>query len=85
MDYISATMQGPGVHFDSTSCIVVMCVNNVANTYTRVNQQPFLVDKPDLAKSMPEVQKANFVGAPHIKLKGFAPSINPNRPPKNTT
>ena len=72
-----------GVHYDSTSDVMVMRVNTENNSYTRVTQKQWLMDKLDLTKAIFEEQQANFAGVTHRTLKGLPPSINPDRPPKN--
>ena len=60
-----------------------MRVNTENNSYTRVTQKQWLMDKLDLTKAIFEEQQANFAGVTDHILKGLPPSINPDRPPKN--
>ena len=71
------------VHYDSTSDVMVMRVNTEANTYTRVTQRQWLMDKLDLEKARVEEIQAHFAGVSHRALKALPPSIDPDRPPKN--
>ena len=71
------------VHYDSTSDVMVMRVNTENNSYTRVTQKQWLMDKLDLTKAVFEEQQANFAGVTHHTLKGLPPSIDPDRPPRN--
>ena len=60
-----------------------MRVDNVPNTFTRVNQQQFLLDMVAMAKREAEKHQANMAEVSHRTLKGLPISINPDRPPKN--
>ena len=60
-----------------------MRVNTEPNTYTRVTQRQWLMDKLDLEKERIEEVEAHFAGVSHRTLKGLPPSIDPDRPPKN--
>jgi hypothetical protein len=71
------------IHYDSASDMMVMRVNTEANTYTRVTQHQWLMDKLDLSKAVLEEQQANLAGISHRTLKGLPTSIDPDRPPKN--
>ena len=71
------------VHYDSTSDVMVMRVNTCADTFTRVTQAQWLIDKLALTAAVAEEQQAFFAGASHRTLKGLPPSIDPDRPPKN--
>ena len=71
------------VHYDSTSDVMVMRVESKDNTFTRVTQLKWCMDKLDLAKAVQEEQQAHFAGSTHSTLKGLPMSINPDRPPKN--
>ncbi len=70
-------------HYDSTSDVMVMRINTEVNTYTRVTQRQWLVDKLSLEAAKAEELQANFAGISHCTLKGLPPSIDPDRPPKN--
>ena len=63
--------------------MMVKRVNTEANTYTRVAQHQWLMDKLDLSKAVLEEQQANLAGISHRTLKGLPTSIDPDRPPKN--
>ena len=71
------------VHYDPTSDVMVLRIETEKDTYTRVTQKQWLMDKLDLTKAVFEEQQANFAGTTHRTLKGLHPSINPDRPPKN--
>ena len=71
------------VHYDPTSDVMVMRVQSKDNTFTRVTQLKWCMDKLDLAKAVTEEHQANFAGSTHRTLKGLPTSINPDRPPKN--
>jgi hypothetical protein len=71
-------------HYDSTSDVMVMRVNTEVNTYTRVTQRQWLLDKLSLEAARAEELQANFAGISHRTLKGLPPSIDPDRPPKAT-
>jgi hypothetical protein len=66
------------VHYDQTSDIMVMRVNTVENTYTRVTQLKWLQDKLALSKAFMDEHQANFAGATHCTLKGLPTSIPKN-------
>ena len=69
------------IHYDSASDMMVMRVNTEANTYTRVTQHQWLMEKLDLSKAVLEEQQANLAGISHSTLKGLPTSIDPDRPP----
>ena len=71
------------VHYDSTSDIMVMRVQSKDNTFTRVTQLKWCMDKLDLDKAQQEEHQANFAGSTYRTLKGLPTSINPDRPPRN--
>jgi hypothetical protein len=71
------------VHFDSTSDVMVMLINTETNTYTRVTQTRYLLDKLEWSKVVAEEHQAHFAGVSHRTLKGLSSSIDPDRPPKN--
>ena len=67
----------------TTTQQVTSCVNTENNSYTRVTQSQWLMDKQDLTKAVFDEQQANFAGVTHRTLKGLPPSIDPDRPPRN--
>jgi hypothetical protein len=70
-------------HFDSTSDAMVMQINTETNTYTRITQNWYLLDKLELSKVAAEEHPAHFAGISHCTLRGLSSSIDPNCPPKN--
>jgi hypothetical protein len=62
---------------------MVMQVNTENNTYSRVTQKQWLIDRVELNAARAEEQQANFAGVTHHMLKGLPPSIDPDRQPKN--
>ena len=71
------------IHYDSTSDVMVMCVNTKVNSYTLVTQIQWLQDKLALSTAVLEEQQAYFAGIPYRTLKGLPTSIDPYRQPKN--
>ena len=69
------------VHFDSISDVMVMQINT--ETYTRVTQTRYLLDKLELSKVVAEEHQAHFAGVSHCTLKGLSSSIDSDSPPKN--
>ncbi len=62
---------------------MVMRVNTEINTYTRVTQRQWLLEKLSLEAAKVEELQANFAGISHSTLNGLPPCIDPDRPPKN--
>jgi hypothetical protein len=62
---------------------MVIRVDDVPDTFTRVNQQQFLLDMVAMAKRVAETHQANMAEFSHGALKGLPISINPDRPPRN--
>ncbi len=71
------------VHYDSASDVMVTRVNTEFNTYTRVTQRQWLLDKLSLEAARAEELQAKFAGISYRTLKGLPPSIDPDRLPKN--
>jgi hypothetical protein len=71
------------VHFDASSGNMIMRVDDVPNTFTRVNQHQYLLDMVAMAKRETEQHQANIAEISHHALKGLPISINPDRPPRN--
>jgi hypothetical protein len=70
-------------HFDASSGDMVMRVDDVPDTFTRVNQQQFLLDIVTMAKREAVTHQANMAEISHRVLKGLTIAINPDRPPRN--
>ncbi len=60
-----------------------MRVDDVPDTFTRVNQHQYLIDMVAMAKRENEKLQANMAEISHRKLDGLPISINPDRPPRN--
>jgi hypothetical protein len=62
---------------------MVLRIDTEKDSYARVTQKQWLMDKLDLTKAVFEEQQAHFAGVTHSTLKGHKTSLNPDHPPKS--